>query len=41
MVTYTEVVFAWLTLLAVLDFLGILSQNIFLARRIFRKIVQA
>lgn len=35
MMTYTEMVFAWLTLLAVLDFLGMLSQSIFLARRIF------
>lgn len=41
MVTYAEVVFAWLTLLVVLDFLRILSQSIFLARRVFSEIVQA
>lgn len=40
MMTYTEVVFPWLTLLAALDFLGMLSQSIFLARRIFCEIVQ-
>lgn len=38
--THTEVVFAWLTLLTVLNFLGMLSQSIFLARRIFSEIVQ-
>lgn len=40
LITHTEVVFAWLTLLVVLDCLGMLSQSIFLARRIFSEIVQ-